>query len=397
MAIINGTNSSNTLRGTASNDVISGLGGADIFYWRSGIGNDTIHGGNAGDNYDANPYTPGNPGGDRLILEGNVGAKITFSTTEAGTVQIGSNRLTFDGIERLEGTSANDIVRGGNAKLTAAHDGTPQHGLTLYTYGGNDDIVASNFDDIIDAGAGNDTIRAGGGGDVIHSSTGSDLIYGGAGDENIRWGSGSNMHNPGNDTIYGGTGNDLINIWIKDGDIDNEAVGIRGVSVTINNVSNAGAFAGTASTNIGGASSLRFSEFEQAWTHEGNDTVNGANATVAANKAGIIFNTRWGHDALTGTGGHDILVTDDGRDTITGGRGNDELWIGEDGRQADGDRDVVIFRAGDGNDTIFGFESDLDVLNLAGRSYNARETGDGTLLSFGNGDTILLSDVFDFV
>jgi Ca2+-binding RTX toxin-like protein len=398
MAVINGTNSSNTLRGAATNDVISGLGGADTFYWQSGIGNDTIHGGDTSENYDANPYTPYNPGGDRLELEGSIGANITFSTTEDGIATIGNNKLSFTGIERLYGTAGNDVIRAGNAKLEAAHDGTVEHGLTLYTRGGHDNVVATRFDDIVDGGAGNDTIRMGGGNDLFHSGIGNDLVYGGAGDENIRWGTGNNTHNPGNDTIYGGTGNDLINIWIKDGDIadGNESVGIPGVSVTISQVGSDGSFNGTATTKIGGAATLKFYQFELGWTHAGNDNVSAAGANIAANQAGLNFNTRWGHDVLTGSGGHDILVTDEGRDTITGGTGNDEMWIGA-GSDGDGDRDQLIFRRGDGQDTVHGFDTDLDVLSLGGRNYTARETADGTLLNLGNGDTVLLSDVFDFI
>lgn len=99
---------------------------------------------------------------------------------------------------------------------------------------------------------------------------------------------------------------------------------------------------------------------------------------------------------MVGRRGNDTLVADEGNDTVTGGVGNGQLWIGE-AEQDDGDRNVLIFRRGDGHDTVFGFDTGIDVLNLNGRSYTATETGDGTLLSVGGGDTILLSDVFDFI
>lgn len=398
MAIINGTNRNEALRGTALNDVLRGFGGDDTFYWRGGQGNDTVHGGDAGERYDDNPYTPNNPGGDRLILEGSQGATITFTTTERGTAVIGSSRLTFTGIERVQGTNGNDVIKAGNATLNPAHDGTPQHGLTISSRGGNDNITATRFQDIIDGGAGNDTIRAGNGDDVIQSSAGNDLVYGGAGNENMRWGNGHSNHNPGHDTIYGGTGNDLINVWIKNGYLgaDNEAAGIPGVSVKITRLLADYSFDGTAETRIGGTASLRFHQVELGWTHEGNDNVSAAGARVAAGKVGIHFDTRWGHDRLTGSAGDDILITGDGRDTIAGGAGKDELWVGE-GAQGDGDRDRLIFGAGDGQDTVYGFEAELDSLALGGRNYTARETADGTLLTLGDGDSILLSDVFDFI
>ena len=71
-------------------------------------------------------------------------------------------------------------------------------------------------------------------------------------------------------------------------------------------------------------------------------------------------------------------------------------WIG-DGNNGDGDRDVLIFRAGDDADTVHGFETGRDVLDLGGRSYSATEVRDGTLLNFGGGDSVLLHDVFDFI
>lgn len=397
MAIIRGTSGDDTLRGTAQSDVVWGLEGLDTFYWGPNMGNDTYHGGTGGERFDANPYTPGNPGGDRLILQGSQGARITMSSTEDGTVTIGGNQLRFTGIERIFGTSGNDTVNGANAVLNTPEAGKPAHGLSIFTGAGNDFIRGSAFDDVIDGGPGNDTIHGGGGNDFIHSSTGNDLIRGGAGNDNIRWGNGDASHNPGHDTIHGGPGDDVINIWIKRGDLtaENYATGIQGVDVVINRVNEDGSFGGRAATTIGGDASLRFSNFEIAWTHSGNDFIDASRASVSASGAGVNVNARWGHDRILGSRGNDTLDGSMGRDTIRGGQGDDEIWIG-DGRRGDGDRDVLIFRAGDGHDQVFGFEAGLDVLDLGGRRYTAVETRDGTLLTFGSGDSIMLHDVFDF-
>lgn len=398
MAVIRASHADDILRGTPAGDVLWGLGGADTFYWRSGRGSDTVHGGDIADRFDANPFTPGNPGGDRLVLQGKIGARVTFSTTEDGTVRIGDDDLRFTGIERLFGTRGNDVIIGDKALLNAAHDGTPPHGLSIFGRGGHDRIVGSAFDDVIDGGAGRDTIRAGDGHDFIHSSAGDDLVFGGAGNDNIRWGSGNSAHNPGNDTIYGGAGYDLINVWIKDGDVwpSNEAVGIPGVTVIIDAVRSDNSFDGRAHTDIGGSATLRFYGFELGWTHWGNDRITAANATVRGDGTGVNFNGRWGHDHLVGSRGDDTLVGDDGKDTVIGGAGDDEIWIGQE-RRGDGDRDVLVFNRGDGHDTVFGFEAGRDVLDLGGRSHTARETAGGTVLSVSGGDTILLADVFDFI
>ena len=73
--------------------------------------------------------------------------------------------------------------------------------------------------------------------------------------------------------------------------------------------------------------------------------------------------------------------------------GNDDYSIGNPG---DGDADTLIFREGHGHDTVLAFDVGVDVLDLGGRGYTASQTGQGTLLSFDSGDTILLSNVFDF-
>lgn len=397
MPTIWGNDRDNVLRGTDQSDVIWGEGGADTFHWTSGRGNDTYHGGTGGENYNTDPYAPGNPGGDRLYLDGTTGATITFRATDAGTAVIGGNELQFNGFERFFGTGGNDVFLGGGAKLNSTGNGIPHHGLSIFSRAGNDSIVGSRFDDIIDGGSGSDTINAGGGNDFIHSNTGDDLINGGSGTDNIRWGNGDRNHNPGNDTISGGGGdydNDLINLWIKRGDITsaNESAGIDGLRVRINSVDASGSMSGGASTMIGGKASVRFSDFELVWTHEGNDTMDASDATVSSNGTGVNLNTRWGNDRILGSRGDDTLDGSFDKDTIDGGRGDDQIWIG-DGYGGDGDRDVIIFNAGDGKDTVYGFDSRDQISGYD----SAREVSNGTLLNFGNGDTVLLHGYYDLI
>lgn len=397
MSTISGTDRDDILRGTEQSEIIHGLTGADSFHWSAGRGDDTYHGGTGGEKFDADPYSPGNPGGDRLSLDGADAARIVLTSTDAGSVEIGGHRLRFTGIERIFGTEGDDIVLGAAAGLNAASDGIPAHGLSIFAREGDDRIEGSLFDDIIDAGAGRDTIDAGGGNDFVHSSTGDDLIDGGDGSENIRWGNGDVFHNPGNDTITGGKGGDLINIWIKDGDISpqNEDTGIPGATVTIDSVDASGSFAGVAHSRLGGNATLLFSSFELGWTHAGNDTFTAADARIAETRSGVNFNTRWGHDRMTGSRGHDTLDGSFGKDTVEAGQGDDQIWIG-DGETGDGDVDALVFGTGDGHDTVYGFDPGIDVLDLGGRTYRATEVVNGTLLTLADGDTILLHGVFDF-
>ncbi len=367
------TNNDDTIYSTALNDHIQGLAGADTFYWTPS-GQDTFTGGDQGERYDPNPYME-RTGGDQLHIAGNVGANVRFASTEAGVVTVGSHSLKFEGVERFYGTSGNDTIRGDGARVEAAHFGTPVHGLTIYAGAGNDSIIGSSQDDVLDGGAGNDTIRGGDGHDFIQSSTGNDLIY-------------------------GGSGADLINVWVTEGPLW-AADSVVGGNVRITTTRADGAMSGVATVGTndhGGKSTLRFQGFEQGWTHEGNDIVTGAAAKVSGN-VGFHWNTRWGNDLITGTAGNDTLEGGEGSDTIEGGAGDDLISANGDffdtDAPGDGDADTLIFRAGHGHDTVLAFDAGVDVLDLGGRDYIATDTAAGTMLTAGQ-DTILLAGVHDF-
>ena len=67
-----------------------------------------------------------------------------------------------------------------------------------------------------------------------------------------------------------------------------------------------------------------------------------------------------------------------------------QFWHPEDGA------DTIIFAAGDGHDTVIGFDSGLDTVQIAGGEFQAVSTPDGTLLTLDSGDTLLLAGIFDF-
>ncbi|SMO57425.1 calcium-binding protein [Paracoccus laeviglucosivorans] len=389
------TQNNDVLQHTSANQVVNAAGGADQFYWRPNIGSATFNGGDTREAYDPNPYMD-RTGGDQLHVVTNAAVKVTFTTTEDGTATSGGRTLKFTGVERLHLGNGNDTIDGSRATIEKAHDGTPVHGLTVYAGAGNDSIIGTIENDVLDGGAGNDRIFAGAGHDFIQSSTGNDYIDGGAGNDNIRWGQGDFAEIVGNDTILGGAGDDLLNAWIKGG-YENSA----GVQVNITSIDNAGSFAGNSATTIGGArSTLQYSQIEQLWTHEGRDTIDGSKATIGSSGAGFHGNGRWGDDKILGSNGNDTLEGGEGRDTITGGRGNDLISANGDYYNSwapgDGDRDTLIFRTGHGQDTVLGFDGGLDVLDLGGRHYNVVENSQGTLLTAGN-DSILLAHVFDYI
>lgn len=445
MPFLRGTVRPDNLRGGAGRDTIHGLegndtidpgrggdwvhagSGADVVLWdqdRSSRGVvDTYIGGHWRESYDPNPYFA-RAGGDRLVIGANSalgGFRVTYRSTEDGfALDAVGNRLEFTQFERVQTSAGHDVIDASRAVIAPPRGApgnpvnhVPAHGIDIVAGAGNDRIFGSQAGDVIDGGPGNDRIHAGAGWDFIQSSTGDDLIYGGPGNDNIRWGQGNADERVGNDTIFGGEGQeeggDLLNIWIKDWD----GTGVR-VDLTSSG-------SGTAFTTIGGGrSTLRFHEFESYFTHEGNDTVSAAQATPDADNAGIRFNTRWGHDQLTGSRGHDTLEGGQGADTLDGRAGNDFISLVEDAWRPlgsavrpDAQRDVVILRNGGGFDTLRGFQvGDLrnpqgavirrgDVLNLSHlrdrqgnpvdvNDVRLSEMGGQAVLTFPNGERVMI-------
>lgn len=425
MAFLRGGAGSDSLTGTIGQDTLVGLGGsdrlnagrgvdrvdggpgADVLLWdedrnSSGVV-DNYTGGNWNDFYDANLYGALS-GGDRLVLGSNAGAggfRVNFTTTEAGrAVDAYGNRLNFTGIERIQTGIGNDVIDGSNARILgerhvgSAGNYVPQHGLTVLAGAGRDTVFGSAADDVLDGGGGDDRLSGGGGTDLMMSSAGNDWVHAGAGDDNVRWGNNGGagpIHNIGNDTLIGGVGTDLLNLWGK-GDGENSV----GTYVVL---TGRGSGYATFSANNGRAN---FSEFEQFWTHEGRDTVSGANADVALNSRGIMFNTRWGDDILTGSRGNDTLEGGDGSDTINGGRGNDVIsmfesfWVADGGSvAADGSRDVLVLQDGSGVDRVRAFQVggvNGDRLNVNGMhdAQGNRVDVNDVRIGANNGDAVLV-------
>jgi Ca2+-binding RTX toxin-like protein len=103
-----------------------------------------------------------------------------------------------------------------------------------------------------------------------------------------------------------------------------------------------------------------------------------------------------GDDVLFGDAGDDLIKGGAGNDTIDGGAGDDTMYGGE------GD-DLFVFSGG--ADVVMDF-SDGDILQIAGTldgvslesaadiaDYAMDLNGQGTLIDFGQGDSILLKGV----
>lgn len=219
MAIINGTDKSETLTGTPRADVITGRGGDDTLLGlggndrlSGGAGNDLMIGGDGNDIYYVNNF------GDRVVEAGRGGTdevRVTYSTYTLGP---NVENLTYTGSLNFTGTgtSLNNVIRGGSGDDTlrglAGDD-------TLYGFGG-----------------GNDTLEGGIGADIYYvSNIGDNVIeLGRGGTDEVRtalerYSLGANVENLTyiGSAAFVGTGTALNNI-LRGGDGDDQFTGRAG-------------------------------------------------------------------------------------------------------------------------------------------------------------------------
>jgi serralysin len=153
--------SSNTVVGTAGDDLLPGLGGNDTI--RGGLGNDSLDGG-AGDD-----RLSGGSGEDTLLGRGGndlLGGGNGHDDMNGGS---GNDRL-FGGTgnDRLIGLSGNDQLVGGDGNDRLA-------GLS-----GSDRLSGGTGDDRLNGSGGSDRLFGGSGRDDLNGSRGADFLVGGA-------------------------------------------------------------------------------------------------------------------------------------------------------------------------------------------------------------------------
>ena len=250
---IDGSDAAEILRGDASDNLISALGGNDFVTGGdgddtvlAGAGNDEVFAG-AGDNGEdvliggAGNDVLGGGGGDDFIIGGGFsdGTTVQISAPRSG------NTLSDDGDDTIFGGAGNDTLVGGafndsidngrfdigEALVTSLDANTIFAGIgddLIFGAAADDELGGGEGDDTINAGAGddilyggrndvddtgiNDVFDAGSGDDQVFSSGGNDIVNGGSGNDSLFSGSGSDTVDGGvgNDTIFGGGGDDLF-------------------------------------------------------------------------------------------------------------------------------------------------------------------------------------------
>lgn len=358
MAVIRGTNSSETVTGTSASETLLGLGGNDTILGLEGddalvggAGNDSLAGGSGNDSfvYDARDFDIDTitdlETGDRIDLAGlNIGdfaQLVPYMSQNGSDVHIefrwggGVERIVVAGKQIADLSASNFLFNSSADPLVVS--GTNSHD-TLFGGLGND---------LIFGGGGNDSLNAGGGNDALNGGTGDDLLRGGAGNDRF---------------IYSTRGFDIDTIAdFSAGDrIDLRGLNVASFSQLLPFITQIGA-------NV---------EIRLQWG-------GGAERIIVADKqladitaSSFLFNGSLSELSVDGTGSHDVLFGGNGNDIIRGGGGNDSLSGG-------GGNDVLD--GGSGNDQLRGGNGG-DQFVYADRSFGA-----DTILDFGAGDRIDVS------
>lgn len=179
-----GTTGSGYVFGRGGDDTIRGGGGSD--YLIGGSGADLLDGGGDSDSasYVLDGFDPAGDATRRVIVNLGTSAFVVDGETIAGGTAIDhwGSVDTLIGIERVDGSSADDLFRGSTA---------------------NDVLQGQDGDDQILGDAGNDTLDGGGDDDRLDGGVGNDSLFGGSSDDTL-------LGEAGNDTLFGDAGNDLI-------------------------------------------------------------------------------------------------------------------------------------------------------------------------------------------
>ena len=371
--------------------------------------------------------------GDVLDLTGLDNVTITYdqtdptwdgSTSESGTATYTNDAgetvtIHFSEIEHVydrdgivEGTSGNDSIGTGylgdpDGDTVDNNDNVAGNNDDVIQAGAGDDTISANFgDDSVDAGDGSDSVLGGEGNDTLHGGAGNDTLNGGAGDDSLDGETGNDSLYGwfGNDTLEGGAGDDVM-----DGGTDDDSlVGGSGRDILAGGKGNDTMEGGDGSdkfyfwavdfgndTVIGGENSdddygdeLNFgalsSDLTVDLTQGAGGASNGESGVVTDGTNTVNFSeierlrTGTGDDSILGSDQDDRIDANAGADTVDAGAGDDIIDLGVYGA-ADGDVDTVILSDGDGNDTISGFDAPTD-------------NGDGT---YAGGDQLDVSDLTD--
>lgn len=397
---IYGLEGDDTIAGGTGDDRIDGGDDADSFIVANDFGNDTIRGGEGGDDDDTL---------DASALTGAL--TVTYSGDEAATITDGTATISVSEVENLILGNQADSVDG--SAVTG--------GFNIDAGAGDDTVIDGAGNDTIDGGSGWDSVTLSEGGDDLLTDVEEVILNGDFGNDTLTIADGTDGYigfytdagitldfvDGTNATATQGANNAFLNGYFAFADSshdDSFDASLAGAGISYYGWAGDDTVTGSSfSDSLFNFSSGSFVVDAGA----GDDYVsggNGANDIVGGS----------GNDSLSGGTGTDTLSGGSGADTIDGGRGDDTLagGTGDDLLSGENDADTFVVEDNFGTDTIVGGEgvtytSDTDRIDFSALTtgvnvtFSATEAGtatsDGNTLTFSQIEEIMLTDFDDSV
>ncbi|MBU1213177.1 MAG: VCBS domain-containing protein [Alphaproteobacteria bacterium] len=342
LTYIDGAGGDDTLTGSAFSDDLRGGAGNDIII--GGGGDDRIQGGSGND------ITSGGAGDDTFVISGidAIGDSIdgggdTDTIEATGDVTIGTFDAAASSIEHwvgnggiINGTASTDTI-----DLSGLISATGIGGISVGS--GNDIVTGSLAGDIIDGGRGDDFLDGGAGNDQITGGIGTDTIRGGSGDDTIFI---SRFDALLDDIDAGDTPDEIAGDTISV--FGSESVILVGFDTNVNGIENW----------VGNGFGLQATSSDSLIDLSQLESVTGLAFVDGSRGNDILIGSRFS-DELRGGANDDFLDGGEGDDRLEGGEGADRLEGGT-------GSDTYFFANNWGSDTIAGFSSGQDTIDLRG-------------------------------
>jgi Ca2+-binding RTX toxin-like protein len=371
----------NTISGNIGDNVLDGLGGADVL--KGGKGNDTYVVDNIGDVVDEEANTDtGDTIKSTLQITGTLAGIENYSF-------IGAGAWTFTGdgnANNISGGTLDDTLNGAGGNDTLAGNG------------GDDRLAGDVGDDWLDGGAGNDTLKGGAGNDTYLLNDATDVIdeEGNAdADDLVRAAANVDLSALAGGRIEHATLTGTANINALGNAANNKLTGNDG-----SNELNGGTGADTLTGGFGNDTYIVDDAGDQVVEAAGGG-IDLVKSDIDLSLAAFVENatlTGTSDVDVTGNGLNNVLTGNDGINRLDGGVGNDTMTggKGDDTYVVDAAGDVVSETAGGGTDLV---ESGVDFsLATLVNVENLKLTGSAQASATGNSaDNILTGNGSDNV
>lgn len=380
-----------TLRGMGGNDTLVGGAGKDTFYYTNGDGKDTIK--SYGSGVDVVKVASGNvttqiSGYDLLLNVGSGSIRIVDGTTKNVLLQEGSKAVrTIKGFAKLPSMASynsNQTTVTLNASAKNTFDAR-SYNTTIRTIDGRN---ANNKVNIYGNSAAN-TIRAGKAGGVLRGFGGNDTLYGGAGTDTFYYANGE-----GNDTIYSYESNKDI-IQLGSGSLGQAKVYGDDVTFTVGkgSIKVAGGVGKTIKIKQANGKVVTKKYNYLSLPKGASYSASNTKVTMASNYSGSAFDSRAYRGSIRTIDGRALkknvsIYGNSAANTIYAGTkggvlrgfgGNDTIYGG-------GGTDTFYYANGDGNDIIYNYESNKDIIQIgSGTVSKATAYGSDVTLTVGSG------------